>query len=53
MKKGLKKPPRNVEVKKVALYVMEGPAGSNCGWGCFASGVGNGCGQSCGGGCNG
>lgn len=51
MKKKLKKPIRNVDTKKVTLYVMEGAAGNNCGWGCFGSGVGNGCGSSCGGGC--
>lgn len=51
MKKKLKKPIRSIEVKKVRLYTMEGPAGSNCGWGCFG-GVGNGCGQSCGGNCS-
>ena len=51
MKKKLKKPIRSIEVKKVRLYTMEGPAGNNYGWGCFG-GVGNGCGQSCGGNCS-
>jgi ArsR family metal-binding transcriptional regulator len=52
MKKELKKPMRNAEAKKVVLYTMEGPAGTNCGWGCFGDGIGSGCGQSCGGGCS-
>ena len=51
MKKELSKQILNAESIKLVLYGMEGPAGNNCGWGCFASGVGNGCGQSCGGGC--
>lgn len=51
MKKTLKKPNRSVEATKVTLYTMEGPAGNNCGWGCFGNGVGKGCGQGCGGGC--
>lgn len=52
MKKSLKKPVRDVDARKVVLYTMEGPAGTNCGWGCFGGGVGKGCGQSCGGGCS-
>ena len=50
-KKKLLKPKHKAEQDKVLLYITEGPAGNSCGWGCFASGVGNNCGNNCGGGC--